>query len=367
MTAAPNSAVKLVGPDGHDEWNQFVTNHPHGHFMQLWQWGEVRKSSGWRPHYFALDGPDGIDAVALVLERQVPGFGTLLYTPRGPLWRQRSPGCLSSLATVVRDFARARGGVVWRADPYIAESECAERADLVQAGFRPADMPWSYWNQPRYIMRLDTGIGSARILESMDRKDRYQVRHAAKEGVVFAQVPVDDAHMGHAYRLMQATAHKKGIPLRDYSSFSCFLRTFSAAGHAALFLAQRGSVPVSAGASVIMGRTAWLFHLGSDYSVRNANWGLQWHMLCWAIDSGCTTYDFRGSATNFPPQPTDKGYGVYLFKRSFGAQLVPLVGYFDLVFGPTRYRALRYAEHRLLPLGERAMEGLAALRRIRST
>ena len=95
VTAAAGTAVRPVGPDGLDRWNQFVTNHPHGHFMQLWEWGDVRKASGWHPHYFAVDSPDGIEAAALVLERKIPGVGALFYTPRGPLWSHGRPGGLS--------------------------------------------------------------------------------------------------------------------------------------------------------------------------------------------------------------------------------------------------------------------------------
>jgi hypothetical protein len=75
-------------------------------------------------------------------------------------------------------------------------------------------------------------------------------------------------------------------------------------------------------------------------------------MLRWAMAQGCTTYDFGGTGTSYPPQETDKGYGVYQFKQSFGAQIVRWYGYADCVFAPARYTAFRLLE-RNLPLGER--------------
>lgn len=361
----PNSAVPvvMVGPDRRQQWNDFVTRHPHGHFMQLWEWGEVRGTTGWKPHYLAVEGLAGFEATALVLERTIPGLGTLFYSPRGPLWNPDCPGGLLSLAGAVRRLAGARRGVLWRIDPYVIESDVLSRSTLEAGGFRALDMPWSYWNQPKYVMQLPLEGGSDAVLRAIDGRDRYKIRYAPKHGVQIERPSITATDINDFYHLMKATARKKAIPVRDLGWYANLLRVFGTAGYAALFLARNGQDPVSAGTSIRMGTRAWLMYLGSDYSTSLASWALQWDMVSWAVESGCSHYDFRGSATNYPPRPEDKGYGVYRFKKSFGAQLVPLLGYFDLVFGPARYRALRYAEHRLLPFRERALDVLAALGR----
>jgi hypothetical protein len=76
-------------------------------------------------------------------------------------------------------------------------------------------------------------------------------------------------------------------------------------------------------------------------------------MIRWAIAHGCTLYDFGGTGTGDPPKESDKGYGVYQFKRSFGAEIVRWYGYADRPFRPARYAGFRLME-RLLPYGERA-------------
>jgi peptidoglycan pentaglycine glycine transferase (the first glycine) len=333
--------------------------------MQLWEWGEVRRATGWKPHYLAVEGPAGFESTALLLERPISRVGTLFYTPRGPLWKDTGPEGLRSLAAAVRQLARSRGGVVWRIDPYIAETAVSARASLEAAGFLAVDMPWSYWNQPRYIMLLSLEGGKDAVFSAMNTKERYKIRSAAKQGVAIERPDISESHIEEFYHLMKVTARKKAIAVRELGWYARVLRVFGATGHAALFLARRGQDLVSAGMSIRMGTRAWLMYLASDYSSSRASWGLQWDMVSWAAESGCSNYDFRGTATNYPPRPDDKGYGVYQFKKSFGAQVVPLLGYFDLVLAPARYRALRYAEHHLLPLGERALEGLAALRKLR--
>ena len=357
----------VVGPERRQQWNDFVTRHPRGHFMQLWEWGEVRGASGWQPHYLAVERIGGFEATALVLERKLPGFGTVFYTPRGPLWDPTIPDGLPRLASGVRQLADTRGGVLWRIDPYVIDSEVSIRSQLETAGFNGLDMAWSYWNQPKYVMLLSLEGGKNSILRAIDGGDRYKIRYASKQGVQIERSTASEPYLDEFYRLMKATARKKAIPMRDLQWYANLLRVFGAAGHAALFFARKDSDPVSAGISIRMGARAWLMYLASDYSASRANWALQWDMVSWAVESGCSQYDLRGTATNYPPQPADKGYGVYQFKKSFGAQLTPLLGYFDLVLAPRRYQAFRYAERRLLPLGERALEALAALRRMRAS
>jgi lipid II:glycine glycyltransferase (peptidoglycan interpeptide bridge formation enzyme) len=366
LIADSDAPVTVVGPDRRQQWNDFVRSHPHGHFMQLWEWGEVRGASGWQSHYLAVEGIAGFEATALVLERILPGFGMVFYTPRGPLWNPAGPDRLLTLASGVRRFAHRRGGVLWRIDPYVIDSEVLVRSQLEAVGFNWLAMPWSYWNQPKYVMLLPLEGGKDSILRAIDGNDRYKIRYASKQGVNIDRPAVSEHHIDEFYQLMKITARKKAIPVRDLPWYANLLRVFGAAGHAALFIARKGSDPVSAGVSIRMGTRAWLMYLGSDYSTSRANWALQWDMVSWAVESGCSHYDLRGTATNYPPQPDDKGYGVYQFKKSFGARLTPLLGYFDLVLAPRRYQAFRYAERRLLPLGERALEALATLRRMRA-
>ena len=353
----------VVEADRREQWNSFVSGHSHGHFMQLWEWGEIRRTSGWEPHYLAVESKGELDAVALVLTRAIPGLGTLLYTPRGPLWNPANPDGLRQLVAKVQRLAQARRGLVWRIDPYVTESEASVRLALEAEGFRTLDMAWSYWNQPKYVMLLSLEGGKPAVLSAIDRRDRYKIRYAPKHGVAIERAPFGEKHVDDFHRLMTATARKKAIPVRDRDWYSNLLRSFGKTGQAELFFARVGEEPVSAGISIRMGTRAWLMYLGSDYSAKLATWALQWDMVAWAADSGCTVYDFRGTATNFPPSPHDKGYGVYQFKKSFGPSIVPLAGYFDRVFNAGRYRLFRYAERRLLPLGERGMEALTALRR----
>ena len=81
---------------------------------------------------------------------------------------------------------------------------------------------------------------------------------------------------------------------------------------------------------------------------------MQWEMIRWAIAEGCDMYDLGGTATSYPPRESDGGHGVYLFKRSLGAEIVRWYGYADQVFRPHLYRCFRTIE-RSLPVSERLL------------
>ena len=78
------------------QWDQFVNEHPRGHFLQSWGWGELKANGGWYPLRLALmdEQRQQIVAAAQVLCRtpaHLPLWtGHLAYIPKGPVidWSQ---------------------------------------------------------------------------------------------------------------------------------------------------------------------------------------------------------------------------------------------------------------------------------------
>lgn len=340
--------VKIVSNPDRDVWNRWVGSQPGGSVFQSYEWGEIRATQGWAPYYVALEADGDWRAAALVLVKRLPaGLGSILYSPRGPL--TTAPQYLAPLADAVRTVAARVGGVFWRAEPPVT-MEDHEHGRFEDAGFRPIPMEWSYWNRPKYEMHLDIAQGEAAVFAKLGTKIRTKVRHATKRGVVIEEGCCEQ-DVETFYRLLQNTGMKKRIPVRGLTYFHTLYRTFIKPGMGRLFLARKDSTPVAGGITVRFGSTATLLYLSNDYSMQRAGWAVQWEMIRWAIMQGCRVYDFGGTGTNYPPQATDKGYGVYQFKRSFGADIVRWYGYADYVFSPARYAGLRLLE-RNLPYGE---------------
>jgi RimJ/RimL family protein N-acetyltransferase len=62
---------------------------------------------------------------------------------------------------------------------------------------------------------------------------------------------------------------------------------------------------------------------------------------------GCTTVDWGGIGTQYPPREDDPGFGLYHFKRGFNARLAHLTAYHDMVFSPRVYTGFRLLERRV--------------------
>jgi lipid II:glycine glycyltransferase (peptidoglycan interpeptide bridge formation enzyme) len=74
-----------------------------------------------------------------------------------------------------------------------------------------------------------------------------------------------------------------------------------------------------------------------------ATYLLQWTGITRSWASGCRCYDMRGVYTA-TPKPEHPDYGVYDFKRKFNAEMVNLIGEYDLVVRPRAYTAWRWVE-----------------------
>ncbi len=84
------------------------------------------------------------------------------------------------------------------------------------------------------------------------------------------------------------------------------------------------------------------------------NYAMQWTMIRWARDRGCTVYDFRGVAPRKTAAVGDDGneednhlHGLDRFKEGFGAEYVEYLGELDLVFNKRSYWLWALAKPRM--------------------
>ena len=61
---------------------------------------------------------------------------------------------------------------------------------------------------------------------------------------------------------------------------------------------------------------------------------MQMEMNRWAVETGCTVYDFQGVSGNL--DPNSHMYGLYRFKSGFRGSMDELAGEFDYIYSPLR-------------------------------
>jgi peptidoglycan pentaglycine glycine transferase (the first glycine) len=342
---------ECLGPDRRAAFDAFVAGAERPDFLQLWAWGELKETTGWRAHRLLVPGPRGEPwAACLVLERRLPGVGSLLYAPRGPIvdWadRHRAETALRALVA----FAGAHRAVALKVDPAVPKDDPVCGPLLAALGFRRADAGLAFEGvQPRFVMHLPLGgRDEASLLAGMHPKTRYNIRLAERKGVRVRLGGEDDVPA--FYRLLQETAARDGFLVRDQAYFEALWRYLLAPGHGWLLLGEAGGELLAAAVVFRVGRTAWYLY-GATSSRRRElmpMYAVQWQAIRRALADGCTLYDFRGVAGDLRPE--HPLYGLYRFKRGFGATLVEYVGEWDLPLRPWRFLVLQ----RGLPVARRA-------------
>jgi lipid II:glycine glycyltransferase (peptidoglycan interpeptide bridge formation enzyme) len=115
-------------------------------------------------------------------------------------------------------------------------------------------------------------------------------------------------------------------------------------GRATVILAERDGQALAGVIPVRFGRTAWYLYGASGAEGREhmPAYPAQWDSLRWAMEKGCTRYDWWGGPTSM--DDSDPMWGVYRFKRGFGAEMVEGLGAWDLPVQRWRYQMFQSLE-----------------------
>ena len=178
----------------------------------------------------------------------------------------------------------------------------------------------------------------------MYKRQRYNIRLAARKGVTVREGTVED--LPEFYHLMQITSQRDRFGIHSRSYYETAHRLFVPPKLARLFLATYEGKVLAGIMIFALGQRAWYMYGASSNEHRNLmpNYLLQWEAIRWAKDRGCMTYDLWGIPdeeeevleSEFTKR-SDGLWGVYRFKRGFGGQVVHYLGAYDYVYSPPLY------------------------------
>ncbi len=306
------------------EWNAFVEAAPYHAFPQLWEWGELRAESGWRPIRLAVGRTreEPIAGVQLLL-RPMPIVGWhLAYAPRGPIGRLDEPPVRAALVAALRALGRRERIATVRADPEVGIA-APFGAALMQAPWKPAAKV-----QPPVTRVIDLTVGEAALRAGMRRKHRQYVNKAEREGVAVEWLdPAADAvRIGSALadfnRIYRLTADRAGFVARAPAYYERVWSTFAPGGRVRLGFAVHGGERVATLFHFLCGdRVVEAYGGMTDAGAESrANYLLKWAAVSRFATEGFATYDLWGLATG----------GIRQFKEGFGGTEVTYIGARDL-------------------------------------
>lgn len=328
--------VEILRPQAYIEYEMFVRKHPKGHFAQSLAWAKQKRD--WNHAVLVSRGADGaIRGGMLILLRQAGPLG-MAYSCRGPVCAPDDMEALRELLTAAAAYCKSHGAVLLRIDPDVPHTMQDYRETLETLGFQAAEGGAQLdQTQAKFVFRLlIAGKSEEELLAQMNQKTRYNIRLAQRRGV---EVRVCGREMIPVFaELMEKTGRRDGFCTRKSSYFSKILDNFGT--NARLYMAfYQGKVLAGAIALQYGDKTWYLYGAsGNEHREVMPNYLLQWEMIRWAVEGGCSLYDFRGVPGGI--DETHPLYGLWRFKRGFGGELTEFIGEMNLVLHPLGNRLM---------------------------
>lgn len=351
--------TRIIEAEDKASYNRFIRQHPKGHFLQLWEWGQVKNLTGWKPIALVLEKDGQIRAAMLILKRTLPiplVNRSIFYAPRGPVADPDNAEEHRLLFAAAQQIARREGAIFLKIDPDIPVQNKDYARMLSSCGFKHRLSGLNFEGvQPNFVMRLDLTPEPDELLANMHPKWRYNIKLAGRKGVVVTQAE-QRSDLEIFYSILQETAQRDNFLIRGFSYFESIWNHMIANGYARIFLAHYQGEIIAGTLAFILGDKAWYLYGASSNRHRNVmpNYLLQWEMITWAREQGCTMYDFRGVSGDLDED--NPLYGLYRFKKGFNGVLTEFVGEWDFVYQPGWY----WLWTRILPIYLERRRGLTS-------
>ena len=360
-------------------WNSLISKLLNPHFLQTFEWGQVKAKYGWTPRYvvwtdngqfFVMKDTDhwSLDtnhcvAAALILKRQIlrNGFAarvSILYSPKGPLLDWSNQSLRDRVLNDLQAFAKKEGAIFLKMDPDVVlgtgvpqgEDDFIENdgqvliSELKKRG-------WGYSSdqiQFKNTVLIDLNPSEEELLSSMKQKTRYNIRLAEKKGVALRVGDQED--FGMLYQMYAETSVRDGFVIRDEGYYQTVWKLFMNSREPTCepLIAEVDGEPVAAiFVFYFAGRAYYVYGMSRDvHREKMPTYLLQWQAIKRAKARGCKVYDLWGAPDMF--DESDSLWGVYRFKEGLGGKVVRTLGAWDFAPNPFWYKLYSEMIPRLL-------------------
>ncbi len=357
-------------------WNSIISALPNPHFLQTYEWGQVKAKYGWTPLY-AIWNANGIwkvethpsqvstshspVAAALILRRKIlrNAFAarlSVLYAPKGPLLDWTNETLRNRVLNDLQSFAKKQGGIFLKMDPdvvlgtgvpsserdLIDPSGLAVTSELKRRGWKYSSDQIQFKN----TVLIDLQPTEEELLAGMKQKTRYNIRLAEKKGVTLRVGTSND--FDRLYKMYAETSVRDGFVIRNEEYYRTVWGTFLAAANPSVpnlhspfaepLIAEVDNEPVAAiFVFYFAGRAYYVYGMSrAVHREKMPAYLLQWEAMKRARANGCTVYDLWGAPDVFGE--SDSMWGVYRFKEGLGGSVVRTLGAWDFAPNPLWYK-----------------------------
>ena len=295
--------------DSKERWDEYVLEH-HGHPLQLWGWGQVKASHGWKAErLFIVEDTEVIGAAQLLVRPLPTPLRTFAYIPRGPM-------CSTEQTTPVLE----------------ALAQFAKRTyHSVTLSVEPDSMTFS--KPDGWVHSTNTILSAETILLDVTQPESELLAHMAKKTRQYIRKSASDVTIRQLRRseeieqclaIYHETATRAGFNVHNDQYYQDVANQLQ--DHSPIFGAYVGDTMVAFLWLAISGQTAYELYGGvteKGQEVR-ANYALKWHAIRKVKSWGIARYDFGGIVAG----------GVATFKQGWASEETVFSGTFDKPLSP---------------------------------
>lgn len=291
-------------------YNRFVATHPAGHIFQSYQWGELKRYTGWRPWRIAIQQKGQIIAWISFLQHPSYGRNSLFYAPRGPVLDFTNLHLLQQLLGKVEEIAKEEKAILLKIDPALSQSQQEITSNLAQFGFKQVS------KQPEETLQQST---VDRISLPAPNTQKY-----ADEGLK-VEVSNSQEMLKVFYAILLEYSQEMNLKIRSLGYFQQLWQVFQNNG-VNIFLIRHKNYIIGGTIVIIFGKVCYSLYtaLRQKYLTLSPQQLLHSTVMGWAWEQGCTVYEIINSAANK--------------KTSINTRLYTYLGEFDLIYSPIKYK-----------------------------
>ncbi len=338
------------------DWNEFLLSSKNYHFFQSFQWLNLKKNckfpDKWKPILLQIKDEEENFFSCGILKWLCPFLPfSILWAPRAPTFSKLNEAIITKFFEKIKEIGKNENSIFFIFSPYIQREE---NNLFKKAGFDVLKINIPTISMPENVMILSLEENTDEIFNKMEKDTRYMIRRAEREGVrFFESKEIED--LKYFYKILKDSGKRKGFPVRSFSHLKKIWEHLYKDNMTHLFFTKKDDFIYSGAIIINFGKRCWFLYGASvQETPKNLfpSHYLQWQIIKWAKEREFELYDLRG-AMGYNHPPSSPAYGVYHFKKGFGAKLVNLSENLGIVFKPKIYNLFFNISSKFLPFIKR--------------
>ena len=333
-----------------EQFQKFAKHYPDKSFFQTQEIATLREKNGWTVYYFGVEENHKLIAASLVTAKPAFLGKSVFYAPGGPLLNYEDTKLVKFFFEKLKAYAKSHNGYVLHIEPYYALIERDRDGNIIEGGFNHQKAISNLISvgfkevrpdNPKYMFILEIeGKTEQEIFSSFKQNTRNLVSRTAKKGIIVREL--DKEELPKFKKITESTSERRHFTDKTLDYYENMYDLFAKKDQVKYVVAEIDGKIISAGMFMLYGDEVIYLFSGSDEAYMkeyNAQYAIQWYMIRYAIEHKFKRYNFYG--IQGLPDPSQPGYGIYKFKKGFGAKygsVVELIGAYEASVNPFFYQ-----------------------------